>query len=74
MAIVEDEHRARLLARAIASDIQLYNQDRIEAAAGGSLAAALRDQIDEGRQLFASRVVPHLHQTYEEVIAEFFGG
>ena len=57
MALIETEEAARRLARAIASDLLLYNEDKIsEGIVNDSLFDALRDEIEEGRALFKSRV------------------
>lgn len=59
--IIDSETRAQQLARAIASDIQLYNRDKIEAGLrNDNFFAALADEITEGRDLFRSRVTPEL--------------
>lgn len=59
--IIDSETRAQQLARAIASDIQLYNRDKIEAGLrDDNFFAALADEITEGRDLFRSRVTPEL--------------
>ncbi|MCS6799089.1 MAG: hypothetical protein NZ898_11260 [Myxococcota bacterium] len=62
MALIETEEAARRLARAIASDISLYNEEAIaEAIANDNLFEALADVIEEGRALFKSRVSPELY-------------
>ena len=61
MRIIETEEAARRLARAIASDLSLYNEEKI---LGGlkndNLYDELSDEIEEGRDLFRSRVTPDL--------------
>ncbi len=53
---------ATRLARAIASDLSLYNEEKI---IGGiendNLFDVLRDEIEEGRELYKSRVDPELY-------------
>lgn len=53
---------AMRLARAIASDLSLYNEEKI---IGGlendNLFDVLRDEIEEGRELYKSRVNPDLY-------------
>jgi len=61
MRVIETEEAARRLARAIASDLSLYNEDKIlEGLQADNLYETLRDEIEEGRELFRSRVVPEL--------------
>jgi len=40
------------------SDIVLYNPEKFDAAArsGGDVAAAMRDELEEGRSLFRERI------------------
>ena len=62
MALIETEEAARRLARAIASDLSLYNEEKIvEGIKGDSLFEVLTDEIEEGRALFKSRVAPALY-------------
>ncbi len=62
MALIETEEAARRLARAIASDLSLYNEDKIvEGINGDNLFEVLADEIEEGRALFKSRVAPELY-------------
>jgi hypothetical protein len=62
MALIESEEAARRLARAIASDLSLYNEEKIvEGVQGDSLFATIADEIEEGRALFKSRVSPDLY-------------
>ncbi len=62
MALIETEEAARRLARAIASDLSLYNEDKIvEGIVGDNLFEVLADEIEEGRALFKSRVAPELY-------------
>ena len=55
---IDKPERARQLARAIASDLSLYHEDKI---VGGiendNLFDVMSDEIEEGRELFKSRVV-----------------
>jgi len=61
MALIDKPERARQLARAIASDLSLYQNEKIMAALqADNLFTALADEIEEGRQLFKSRVTPEL--------------
>lgn len=61
MALIETEEAARRLARAIASDLSLYNEEKIvEGIKNDRLFDVLADEIEEGRALFKSRVAPEL--------------
>jgi hypothetical protein len=61
MALIETEDAARRLARAIASDLSLYNEEKIvRGIEGDNLFDALSEEIEEGRALFKSRVAPEL--------------
>lgn len=61
MRVIETEEAARRLARAIASDLSLYNEDKIiEGLQNDNLYEALAEEIEEGRELFRSRVTPDL--------------
>lgn len=62
MALIETEEAARRLARAIASDLSLYNEEKIvQGIQGDNLFETLADEIEEGRALFKSRVAPELY-------------
>lgn len=53
----EERMKAMRLARAIASDISLYNEAKIiQGIEQDRLFDILRDEIEEGRELFKSRV------------------
>lgn len=61
MRVIETEEAARRLARAIASDLSLYNEDKIlEGLQNDNLYEILAEEIEEGRELFQSRVTPEL--------------
>lgn len=60
--LIETAKRARQLARAIASDLTLYHEAKImEGIANDSLFEAMHDEIEEGRDLFKSRVTPEIY-------------
>lgn len=62
MALIETEEAARRLARAIASDISLYNEEKIVTGIkSDNLFDSLAEEIEEGRALFRSRVAPELY-------------
>jgi predicted transcriptional regulator len=62
MALIETDEAARRLARAIASDLSLYNEEKI---VGGitndTLFQSLSEEIEEGRALYKRRVAPELY-------------
>ena len=61
MALIETEEAARRLARAIASDLSLYNEEKIvQGITNDNLFEVLEDELEEGRALFKSRVAPEL--------------
>jgi len=62
MPLIETEEAARRLARAIASDLSLYNEEKIvNGITNDNLFEALAEEIEEGRSLFKRRVEPALH-------------
>jgi predicted transcriptional regulator len=73
MPLIETEEAARRLARAIASDLSLYNEDKI---IGGitndNLFDALAEEIEEGRALFKRRVSSELYpkNLYDRAIVD----
>ncbi|MFQ5543079.1 MAG: two-component system response regulator [Nitrospiria bacterium] len=71
---LEDE-KAKRLARIIVSDIALYNEKKVqEGLISGRFHEILRQEIEEGRQLFLSRVSDKLREQtnyYEEEINRF---
>ena len=61
MALIDSEKDARRLARAIASDLSLYNEDKIvEGIQKDNLFDLISDEIDEGRSHYKSRVSPKM--------------
>lgn len=63
---VTDEEKAKAvrLARAIASDISLYNEEKIvKGIEQDTLLDAIKDEIEEGRALYKSRVSEELYRT-----------
>ena len=73
MALIETPEAARRLARAIASDLSLYNENKIvEGVQNDSLFDVLSDEIEEGRQLFNRRVSPTLYANnfYDRAIVD----
>ena len=63
MPLIETEEAARRLARAIASDLSLYNEEKIvQGIQSDDLFTTLAEEIEEGRALYKSRVAPQLYQ------------
>jgi hypothetical protein len=62
MALIDKPERARQLARAIASDLTLYHEQKIlQGIERDSLFDVMRDEIEEGRTLYKSRVTPEIY-------------
>jgi hypothetical protein len=61
---IDTPEAATRLARALISDVRLYHSARIER------GEDLTDALQEGRELFRSRVEASLHVVYERVVAE----
>jgi hypothetical protein len=58
----EDKSKAIRLARAIASDISLYNEEKVvRGIENDNLFDVLAEEIEEGRALYKSRVSPELY-------------
>jgi hypothetical protein len=73
MPLIETEEAARRLARAIASDLSLYNEEKIvQGIQSDDLFATLAEEIEEGRALYKSRVSPDLYQKnfYERALVD----
>jgi hypothetical protein len=61
-ALIDDPEKAMRLARAIASDISLYNEEKIvEGISNDTFFDALTAELEEGRELYKSRVAPDLY-------------
>ena len=66
MALISEPEAARRLARAIVSDVHLYNQDKIkEGIEQDTLFDAISDELDEGRALYEQRVAPDIVQNHD---------
>ena len=60
--LIDNPQRARQLARAIASDLTLYHEAKIlDGITNDTLFDVMREEIEEGRALFKSRVAPDLY-------------
>jgi len=72
--LITTPEAATRLARAIASDLSLYNEEKIiEGIQNDSLFDVLRDEIEEGRELYKSRVSPDLFKStnyYDRAIVD----
>ena len=73
MAKYDNPDRARMLARAISSDLMLYNEVRLtKAIQNDAVFEDLREEIEEGRALFKSRVTDEVFamNLYERAIVD----
>lgn len=71
--LIDNAKRARQLARAIASDLTLYHEAKIlEGIANDTLFDVMSDEIEEGRELFKSRVKPDIYELniYDRAIVD----
>ncbi len=60
----EEKMKAMRLARAIASDISLYNEQKIiKGIEQDNLFEVLKEELEEGRELYKSRVSPEIFST-----------
>ncbi len=61
MGVVKDLEVARRIARAVVSDIALYNAKKVEEGIGkDTLFDLLREEIEEGRNYYMSRIDPEI--------------
>lgn len=64
MALIDTPEAAMRLARAIASDISLYNEEKIiKGIVNDNLFDVMSGEIDEGLNLYKSRVAPALFES-----------
>jgi len=73
MALIETDKDARRLARAIASDLSLYNEEKIvEGIEKDNLFQTIAEEIEEGRAHYKSRVAPTLYERnfYDRAIVD----
>jgi spore germination protein GerM len=64
VALIDTPEAAMRLARAIASDISLYNEEKIiQGIVHDNLFDVMAGEIDEGLNLYKSRVAPELFQS-----------
>jgi hypothetical protein len=61
MGVVKDPDVARRIARAVVSDIALYNAKKVEEGIGNdTLFDLLKEEIEEGRSYYLSRIDPEI--------------
>lgn len=61
MNLIENPDQAKRLARAILSDVAIYNREKVEAGIkNDNLFEVLTEELEEGRQHYNSRVSPEL--------------
>ena len=61
MNLIDNPDQARRLARAILSDVAMYNKEKVESGIkNDNIFDLLKDEMEEGRQHFLSRVSAEL--------------
>jgi hypothetical protein len=61
MNLIDNPDQARRLARAILSDVAMYNKEKVESGIkNDNIFDVLGEELEEGRQHFLSRVSEHL--------------
>jgi len=61
MNLIDNPDQARRLARAIISDVAIYNREKVEEGIrNDNIFEVLTDELNEGREHFNSRVAPTL--------------
>lgn len=61
MNLIDKPDSARRLARAIISDVAMYNKEKVESGIkNDDIFDTLQEELEEGRQHFFSRVAPEL--------------
>jgi hypothetical protein len=62
MNMIENPDLAKRLARAIISDVSLYNKEKVESGIkNDNIFEVLQEELEEGRQHFFSRVAPEIN-------------
>ncbi len=62
MPLIDAPEQALRLARAICSDVSLYNEEKIiRSIERDDFFDAMREELEEGRELYRSRVAPELY-------------
>jgi hypothetical protein len=65
MSMIDNPDLAKRLARAILSDVALYNMEKVEnGIKNDNIFDTLKEELEEGRQHFYSRVTPDLNPEY----------
>jgi hypothetical protein len=75
MNLIENPDQAKRLARAILSDVAIYNKEKLEEGIkNDTVFDILKDELEEGRQHFASRVAPLLASSniYDLAVVDVF--
>lgn len=73
MALIDNDENARRLAAAIASDIFIYNSEKIaKGLQADDFFDSLAEELEEGRTLFRSRVTPEIFERgfYDRAIVD----
>lgn len=61
MSLIGNPDQARRLARAIISDVAIYNREKVDdGIKNDSIFELLENELQEGRQHFISRITPEL--------------
>ena len=61
MAMIDNPDQAKRLARAIISDVAIYNREKVESGIkNDNIFDLLHDELEEGRQHFLSRVAAEI--------------
>jgi hypothetical protein len=72
--IIESPEAANRLARAIASDVALYNEEKVvQGLQQDTFFDVMAEHLEEGRELYRSRVAPQLYSAtnfYERAIVD----
>ena len=59
--LIDNDERAKRLARAVASDIAIYNEEKIiQGLMNDNLFEILKEEIDKQRELYRKRVTPEI--------------
>jgi hypothetical protein len=74
MPLITTPEQAMRLARAICSDISLYNEEKIvRGVEQDTFFDVLQEELEEGRELYRSRVSPDLYERtnfYERAVVD----
>ena len=73
MNLIENPDQAKRLARAILSDVGMYNRDKVELGVkNDTIFELLKNELEEGRQHFLSRVSTSINpeQIYQIAVVD----